>query len=534
MAVPLAAMILVGYLVIRTWLFAGPTVTVTFPRSAGISPKGTVVKYKGVKVGQVTGLKLVDNLHKVRVTLQMSSSIEDALNAGTIFWIVSPGILSGDIKSLLGGPYIAMQPGKGGSRNHFKGLLHPPRTPANFSGRIVTLYTTRKGLLGRGSLVLYHDIRAGRILTTDFVASKDRVKIRALIKNPFAKKLDADSHFWRAGGLRIHTQGGGIKIQTPLPRTLLFGAIAFGDTHPTEEKTTESKSDQPTDFLLYDSKSSARLGLAGPSRRFSLEPPGALPDIQAGAPVTLKGQQVGRVSRAWTHYDPDSKQFKTDLEVTIYAQALGIPRQTGSNTENNATSRLVNAIGNLVADGLRAKFATSIPVIGGTHIALIMTGRNETENLNRTKSPPAIPMVKGSGTGQPLAELGNIVDEINAIPLAEISHNVKKATANIREITGSPKIDEALSRLNRTLAHIEDITASADGQVKPALKSLREAAAEAEKTIGEIRNLIGGPASNQADLQHLIEELTRTARSIRILTSYLRRHPAALIYGRGK
>lgn len=538
MAVPLAALILVGYLVIRTWLVTGPTATVTFPRSAGISAQSTVVKYKGIKVGQVTELKLVDDLHKVRATLQMKSSVADALNTGTVFWIVSPSILSGNIKSLLGGPYIAMQPGSGSPKHQFRGRLHPPRTPANVSGRIVTLYATEQGSLGRGSLVLYHDVRAGRILTVDFEAKKDRVKFRALLKEPFAKKLDADSRFWRAGGFGIHTGSGGIEIQVPNPKILLAGAIAFGDVHPAKQKPAKkepaaTQSDQRASFLLYDGKGAARSGLAGPSRRFSLDPPGATPDIQIGAPVTLKGQQIGRVSQVWMRYDPDSERIKTDLEITIYAQALGISRHAGSNTKNNAPSRLVNAIGNLVADGLRARFTTSIPVIGGTHIALVMTDQDEIEGIDRTAVPPAIPMVGSGGTGGLIAEVGAIVDELNAIPLAEIGHNVEQTTANIREITASPKIESALSRLNSVLAHLDDITASTEGQIKPTLKSLREAAAAAESALEQIRTLTGGRATNQANLQHLIEELTGAARSIRVLTSYLRRHPEALIYGQG-
>ncbi|WP_111747517.1 PqiB family protein [Salinisphaera orenii] len=538
MAVPLAAMILVAYLVVRTWVFAGPTVTVTFPHSAGISAPGTVVKYKGMRVGHVTSVDLVDDLRKVQATLQLRGSVADAVNDGTKFWIVSPSLLNGDIQSLVSGPYIAMRPGKGANREHFKGRLHPPRRPDQVSGRIVTLTTADKGLLGRGSLVLYHGIQAGRILTTDYDANKDRVEIRALIKHPFAKKLTDSSRFWRAGGFNIGTGSGAVNIKTPRPQALVSGAIAFGNVAQSQPQNGHTGGDKKTAdrYPLYDGQTAARSALAGPHRRFSLTPTNGLDGISTGAPVTLEGQKIGRVSAVRMRYDPSSKRIQTGLDVTIYARALGIGGQTSNNEQatakNNATARLVNALSQLVSNGLRAKISANIPVVGGKHIELAMVGQKDAQGLDHTQDPPAIPMVAGGGIGDIMDKIGDIASKLDAVPIARIGQNVAKTTENAQQIASSPQIRQALSNLNHSLANVEDVTANANGQIKPTLESLREAAAEADNTLRQIKQVTGGPASNQANVQQLVGEVTRASRSIRALTSYLQQHPDALLRGR--
>lgn len=126
-AVPIAALMLVAYLAVRTWVLAGPTVTVVFPDAGGIGPEGTPVKHKGVQVGSVERVRLSDDLGRVIVRVSIDRGASDHLREGARFWIVRPGLGGGGgIKGMLAGSYIAMDPGDGEPRERFEGSMWEP------------------------------------------------------------------------------------------------------------------------------------------------------------------------------------------------------------------------------------------------------------------------------------------------------------------------------------------------------------------------------------------------------------------------
>ncbi len=55
---------------------------------------------------------------------------------------------------------------------------------------------------------------------------------------------------------------------------------------------------------------------------------------------------------------------------------------------------------------------------------------------------------------------------------------------------------------------------------------------DAHNTLGEAREVLSKDSPLQGDLQDTLRELSRTARSVRILTDYLELHPEALIRGK--
>ena len=77
-----------------------------------------------------------------------------------------------------------------------------------------------------------------------------------------------------------------------------------------------------------------------------------------------------------------------------------------------------------------------------------------------------------------------------------------------------------------------------DAEVTPGLKTTME---DIRRTIvsadGVLKStdatLVGRDAPAQQDLREALQEITRAARSLRILTDYLERHPESLIRGKG-
>lgn len=534
MAVPLAAAILVAYLVIRTWVFTGPTITVTFPRSGGITAKGTPVKYKGMKVGSVSDIEFIDALSRVKVTLEMHGSVKDALNSGTRFWLVQPSLTSGNIAALLSGPHIGMRPGSGGkTKHHFQGTLKPPALPpAKGQGSVVTLTAAKTNGLGHGASVMYRGLKAGKVLGANYDDKTDSVRIKAFIKQPYDKHLTGRTRFWRTGGIGIARKSSGIDIKTPNITNLLHGGVAFAELQP-KPASDSSNSKSGHTYKLYGSHGSARHALAGPNASFSLVPQDSLHGLTEGAPVLFQHIKVGRVIHTRVRYNPEDHGMDGSAVISLYARPFGIAKQ-GKTATTAARKQLEAVVADLVQHGLRARLTSGGLILGGEQVVLDMTGRSGAKHLDRSSQSPRIPVVASSGSiADAVSKLNQIASKINAIPIQQISRNVQQTSANIRSLSGSPKIRKSLTNLEKSLANVRTVTAQARDNIGPTLQALENAADAADSAAQQINQSMGGRGS-QAGLSQMVDELTRTSRSIRTLTSYLQRHPEALLRGRSQ
>src|SRR6266700_652907 len=97
---PILAAGLLGWLLTRTFLQAGPTITIHFKDAKGIEVKNTMVKYRGAKIGEVTAIKLTKDRQYVEVKAQLERSAASVATEGSQFWIVRPEVSVGEIRGL--------------------------------------------------------------------------------------------------------------------------------------------------------------------------------------------------------------------------------------------------------------------------------------------------------------------------------------------------------------------------------------------------------------------------------------------------
>src|SRR5829696_8262754 len=127
--VPLAALAIGGWMVVREFRNRGPEITIEFAEGKGVEPRKTTLEYLGVSVGAVTAVTLKDDLTGVVVTLRLAKNAAELAREGAQFWIVHPEIgLTGvrGLETLFTGARINGRPGKGSLATHFRGLDKPP------------------------------------------------------------------------------------------------------------------------------------------------------------------------------------------------------------------------------------------------------------------------------------------------------------------------------------------------------------------------------------------------------------------------
>ena len=112
-AIPIVAALIGGWLVMLRAAARGPTITVQFRSAEGLSPGRTVIRYKDVDVGTVSGIR-ISRQGGITVVASMTRDAEPFLMKDSKFWVMRPRISAGSISglgTLFSGAYISFAAG---------------------------------------------------------------------------------------------------------------------------------------------------------------------------------------------------------------------------------------------------------------------------------------------------------------------------------------------------------------------------------------------------------------------------------------
>ncbi|MCW2241928.1 MlaD family protein [Azospirillum canadense] len=149
--IPLAAVLVGGWLVWHTLSKQGPTITISFASAEGLQAGQSQLRYKDIVFGTVQGLTLTPDHARVLVTVATTREAEPLLTDQTVFWVVKPRLFAGSVsglETLLSGSYIGMRPPQaegGKAQREFVGQEDPPVLEADVPGRTFQLKAKRLG-----------------------------------------------------------------------------------------------------------------------------------------------------------------------------------------------------------------------------------------------------------------------------------------------------------------------------------------------------------------------------------------------------
>jgi paraquat-inducible protein B len=172
--IPLAAIAIVVWLLVRALSSHGMRITVTFEEANGIKPGDTKVLYRGLKVGEVRDVELEADGEHVIAQVDIQKNAERFLRSGTRFYLEGAQPSFSDpasLKAIIAGASIAMVPGAGPATRHFAGQLGKP--PENFRVRLpyLVMFDGDVGDLKPGAPVKVRGFTVGEV--TDISLSVD-------------------------------------------------------------------------------------------------------------------------------------------------------------------------------------------------------------------------------------------------------------------------------------------------------------------------------------------------------------------------
>jgi paraquat-inducible protein B len=300
---------------------------------------------------------------------------------------------------------------------------------------------------------------------------------------------------------------------------------------------------------------------------------GSVKGLDIGAPVSIRGVRVGSVSDVVLLIDRATKEVNIKVVVEIERGKAEQPARENSRA----------LYSELLKRGLKAKLANESLVTGKLYVDLDFYPDTPIKLASLDKSNPEIPTVP-TDIEKLQMTLGEAIDEIRQYPIRQILDKVNRTMAGVDRMVNAPEAMQTLHSFKETVDNLQSLVEGLDGRtqqisgsldqliqtvngrIPPISRSLEQTAQDTRKMLNSIERQVSPMASSLAatsksvqetlaqankalvtlegataqdsplrgDLTEALQELTKAARSIRVFTDYLERHPESLIRGKGE
>lgn len=267
--------------------------------------------------------------------------------------------------------------------------------------------------------------------------------------------------------------------------------------------------------------------------------------LDIGAPVEFQGVRIGTVTDVRLILDRTvSKQIIRPVTFRLEGGRIGY---IGDDTEFKTIEA---GLEYLVAQGMRARLASQSMLTGKLKIELglfpdMPARRQETAVSGCWQMPTT------------LSPLRRMAAEVQELPLKEIVYDVHSAMKGISDIVASESTQQTLASAASALKQIDQMATTINKDLGPMMKQAAESLEAMNQTMRQLQGLLAdiepelepfvlsatkltdqfsellkrqSPLNYQT--QNALEEISRTARSLRYLTDYLERNPESLIRGK--
>jgi paraquat-inducible protein B len=495
--IPIVAAAVGVWVAVTRILSQGPVITLQFDSAEGLEAGKTKIHYKGVDVGTLNTIRLSDNHKYVVATAQMAPKTEDFLVEDTEFWVVRPRISGANVSglgTLISGSFVGMEIGHSReSKRDFVALETPPVVTGGEPGRTFQLKTPNLGSLDIGTPMFFRHLQVGEVAGYTLDADGQAFTLKVFVKAPYDQYVTSNTRFWQASGIDVQLSASGLKVQTQSLLSILVGGIAFET--PANGPVLPA-ADQNTIFTLFDDRQLAFAPAAHNPQTYQLIFNESVAGLSPGAPVEFRGIQIGQVTDI--HAQIDVQNFKYSVPVTIQLD----PQRLGVRIEDlRAGASLASVrhllIDSLVAHGVRAQLKTANLLTGAALVSFDFFPNAAPVKVDWSQDPVQLPTTPGQLEATE-ARLEGIVDKIDTLPLGEMSDNINKVLTSL------------------------DLT----------LVSARGTLASTQTTMDNANNIVEPNSIEGQQIDNTLREVSRAARSVRVLADYLEQHPDSLLRGK--
>jgi paraquat-inducible protein B len=304
-------------------------------------------------------------------------------------------------------------------------------------------------------------------------------------------------------------------------------------------------------------------GFATQSSKYILYFQSDIKGLQVGSPVNFRGVKIGQVESMSITYESQTRQFRIPVIISIDSSKVGfddVQRQMHGLFELNT----------LIREGLRARLNLQSLVTGKLEVELDFAPDTEARLVGKGDSYPEIPTVQSN--------MEKIASAFEELPMERITRRVTEMLDSVDKLLANGEIPRMIesfiqitqrldsissqlekqtpellsgsrSTIEETRTLIRDLTDAtremrvlihASGkQLDTAFAGWNSTMASGQAALGEVKQAAGSAHEVMrrdspivSEMNSALRELAAAARSIRIMSEYLERHPDALLRGK--
>ncbi|MDX2479749.1 MAG: MlaD family protein [Desulfuromusa sp.] len=286
--------------------------------------------------------------------------------------------------------------------------------------------------------------------------------------------------------------------------------------------------------------------------------------LKVGSPVRFRGVKIGQIKEINVRVRPQDFEFYIPVVIQIEPS-----RFKTEGTDQGMLEMIKTTVQGgdpmiaLVDKGLRAQMQLDSLVTGQLYVNLDMLPDTPLVLAGYEHEYPEVPAIKSS-----LEELTKTLEDI---PLKKLTDKLISSAEGFEKLINSPSLHNALAKFDDTTSQLNHFLQNLNKQIPPLVNMLKDTIQQSQATILEAQATIGhidskvNPLSEQfsqavlavsdasiktADVMQQIkglsendsqimqqlsltlQEVNRTARTLRYLTTELERDPQMLIRGR--
>jgi len=272
--------------------------------------------------------------------------------------------------------------------------------------------------------------------------------------------------------------------------------------------------------------------------------PGAANGLKEGAPVTLRGAQIGEVRDVELFFT--GKGYQVGIMVVIRVRR-GFIKTLGGQAIAAGLSD-AEMVRRQVADGLRAELKSSSPIAGQKSIELDFHPDRPARFSGIETRWPEVPTAP---TGLEMLE-GKVeatLHDISEIPVKEVVAQLRDTLGSAQRLLDSGDLHGSLGNLRAALASADRTLKSVDGTmggvnglvadaratmggVNETVKSLQATIDGMNRTLETVDRNVERTADTQVEAARTLDEMRELMTSLRFLIDTLQQHPESLVQGK--
>jgi paraquat-inducible protein B len=274
---------------------------------------------------------------------------------------------------------------------------------------------------------------------------------------------------------------------------------------------------------------------------------GAVDGLNVGAPVKLKGVEIGSVVdirlRLEGQPEADVQQLAKGLRIPVIIE-LDNAKLTG----RGAAARVLDPkrFKEIIDAGLRAQLNAQSLVTGLLFVQLDFRPDTPADFVLPPGSEyPEIPTVP-TGLEQIRSAAEHLMRRLDQLDVEGIVRSVTESLDAVNRLVNAPalkatieSLPEVVASVNKAVGSVHELTSHLDSQAGPFLASLKttsdrtnEALAQMRTTLQTVQVFIDPASPLAGQITSALQELTAAARSVRLLADYVERNPSAIVRGK--